>query len=114
LYLQIVTESGIVGAVLFGAAIFLLAQSSLEYLRSVKTTEERATVIAGLAAVSGALVMGLTDYIWYSHRAFLCFWLVVALTNASVRVGVAERDRINDSLKNSLYSAALELNSDAL
>ena len=114
LYLQIVTESGIVGAVSFGAAIFLLAQSSLEYLRSVKTTEERATVIAGLAAVSGALVMGLTDYIWYSHRAFLCFWLVVALTNASVRVGVAECDRINDSLKNSLYSAALELNSDAL
>ncbi len=109
LYLQIVTESGVVGLLAFFAVIIFFAQCCLEYLKTAKPSSEKNVVIAGVSAVSGTLLMGLTDYIWYSPRVFLCFWLVIAVAIAGVRIGTSESEMLKGDNNDSLYSADIEL-----
>ena len=40
----------------------------------------------------GALVIGLTDYIWYNYRVFVIFWMVMALTVSLARNNARERE----------------------
>lgn len=87
LYLQILVETGALGLVLFLGAMVVLAK---DCLKSVFARRQNCGIIAaGLSAVVGSLFMGLTDHIWYNSRVFMCFWLVVALTNFEMRKEIA-------------------------
>ena len=55
-----------------------------------KKTVLRLEAAAPACGIFAALLMGLTDYIWYNYRVFLIFWLVCGLSSANVRVGRRE------------------------
>ena len=114
LYLQIVAESGIPGLLIFAVIIVLFMQNCFEYLYRVKKAEGRAVTVAGMAAITGFLVMGLADYVWYNSRVHLAFWLIIALVNANIRVDFAEYNRINGNVKGDVYSANLEIDPESI
>ena len=114
LYLQIWGEMGLPGILVFLLVIFLFAQNCFEYIHLVRKKEESVIAVAGLTAIGSALIMGLTDYIWYNSRIFLMFWLVMGLVNAFIRVGRAERNRSQNYENNTEYSVNFDLNVDNL
>ena len=114
LYLQIVTETGIPGLLLFGVIIILFMQNCFEYLYRIKNPEGRTATVAGIAAITGFLVMGMADYVWYNSRVHLAFWLVMAMVNANIRISFAEHNRIHDNEKSNVYSANLEINPESI
>ena len=114
LYLQILSETGIAGLLTLIFVIILFTQNVFEYAYKMRNQGETVIAIAGLVAVISSLIMGLTDYIWYSPRLFLMFWLVVGLVNAYIRVGLAELGRFGGDNANSLYAVEVDLNVDNL
>lgn len=77
LYLQILTELGAVGLIIFAVSILAVFFRCFENIK--KSSEDKGVSAAVVMAVLGVLFMGLTDYVWYDRRIFLMFWLVVAL-----------------------------------
>ena len=75
LYLQILVEMGAIGLLSFAFLMLLFLKKCFALVR-----KKQGTVIAGLMAVLGSLVMGVADYIWYSSRVFFLFWAVVLFT----------------------------------
>ncbi len=114
LYLQLLTELGVPGLLLFLLIIFLFVQNCFEYLLRVKNQEERVLVIAGLAATAAMLVMGVTDHIFYSYRIFLAFWTTVALVCTAVKCGFDEQERAYHYENNTQYSSAIEISTESL
>ncbi len=114
IYLQLLTELGIPGLIVFFLIVFLFAQNCFEYLLRVKNQEERGFVIAGIAAVSAMLVMGITDHIWYNYRIFLAFWTVIALVNSAIKYGFSVFDRYSEYENNTEYASVLEIGTEEL
>ena len=114
LYLQIVTEMGIVGLLVFLAIVLLFAQNCFEYLFRLGRGYGRETVIAGISALCGVMIMGVTDYVWYNSRVFLAFWLVIALVNAHIRVAFEDAERLSERERNTEYAAAVEIDPNNL
>ena len=114
LYLQIVTEMGVVGLLIFGVIVFLFAQNCFEYLFRFDTGDGREIVIAGLAALCGIMIMGLTDHVWYNSRVFMAFWLVVALVNAHIRIAFDDAERLSRRERNTEYAADVEIDPNNL
>ncbi|MBE6611704.1 MAG: hypothetical protein E7632_04335 [Ruminococcaceae bacterium] len=85
LYLQILTEIGVVGLVVFLAVLFIYAQSCFSLHMTEKRREKlvSAAIFCGMLSV---LAQGMTDYIWYNYRVFLMFWLMLGLGAASRRI----------------------------
>lgn len=83
LYLQICVEIGIIGLVVFLAAMFMYVQGCF----TLQIKERRGTKLMSAAILCGilsVLAQGFTDYIWYNYRVFLMFWLLLGL-GVSVR-----------------------------
>ncbi len=114
LYLQILSELGIGGLLIFLSVVILFIQNCFEFIYKVRNLSDTATVVAGLSAVLALLIMGLTDHIWYSYRIFLMFWMVIGLVNAYIRVGLTELSRSTSYEENSVYSVNFDLNVDNL
>ena len=71
------------GAVGYYAASMLLAKTP----RVFKTTWKGMLAVAlGCAALCGAMVCGLADYLWNYPRVMCIFWFVFALTIAGIKV----------------------------
>ena len=64
-------------------------------------------IIAGLSTISGALIMGFTDNIWYNYRVFVIFWIVVALTVSLAKNNVRERE--STRIISNMTSADIEI-----
>ena len=94
LLLQILLCMGIIGLLVFFIAIFLSFQKSFEYIKKEKGSPTTVYVIATVASVASALIIGIFDYIWYNPRIFYLFWTIVAIGAAYVRVGDSERSRL--------------------
>ena len=114
LYLQILSETGVVGLAVFVIVIVLFVQNCFEYIYKMRNQGETLVVNAGLVAVVASLIMGLTDHIWYNYRVFLMFWMIIGLVNAYIRIGLAEFSRSNDYETNTVYSVNFDLNVDNL
>ena len=85
LYLQIMVEIGVVGLLVFLAAMFIYAQSCFT-LHASETRSEMLLSTAVFAGMLSVLAQGMTDYIWYNYRVFLMFWLMLGLGAAIRRV----------------------------
>ena len=114
LYLQIFSETGIVGLLVFVFVLILFVQNCFEFIYKTRNRGEKTVVIAGMTAIAASLVMGLTDHIWYSYRVFLMFWVVIGIVNAYIRIGLAELKRFDHYENNSFYSVDFDLNVDNL
>lgn len=114
LYLQIFSELGIAGILVFLCVTFMFVQKCLGHVQMLRTEQNSEFVVAGLMAVMSFMIMGLTDYTWYSYRAFLQFWLIVGLTCAAVHVGEYESRQKTVYKADTEYAVALDLNIDNL
>ena len=79
LYLVIMTETGIVGAISF-ILIILLYYKKLFCVIKNSDDKNLKLISSGLvAAMSGFLLQGMFDNVWYNYRVFLLFWIYIAL-----------------------------------
>ena len=107
--LQILLDIGIVGLIVFVLIMFMCSQKCFIEIKQIrKNSKSRTMIIAGLSTICGALVMGLTDNIWYNYRVFIMFWIVVALTMSLSKKNVRERESIR--IINNMTYADLEIN----
>ncbi len=92
LYLQILTETGIVGLLVFVLFVCLLLRSAFTFWshRSYDRTPMKFMSMAGTCGLIAVLVQGMTDHIWYNYRVFAMFWLCAGLLCAIHRSGYSE------------------------
>ena len=114
LYLQILSETGVVGLIVFLLIVILFMQNCFEYMYRMRKGTENGIVVAGLASVVAVLVMGLTDYVWYNYRVFLMFWIVIGIVNAYIRIGNEEKHRYAVYESSSRYAVNFDFNVDNL
>ena len=108
LLLQILVEIGIVGLALFVLITFMFSQKCfVEIKQNKRNSKSRTMIISGLSAISGALVMGLADNIWYNYRVFMTFWIIVAITVSLAKNNVKERKSTIEL--NNMTNANLEI-----
>ena len=96
LFLQIFISLGIMGVILLCVILFLSFQKFFEYTKKPENRDSKIYIIAVIASVLAAIIMGVFDYIWYNYRVFYVFWIVIAIGVAFVRVGNYEINRKSD------------------
>ncbi|HHW30933.1 MAG TPA: hypothetical protein GXX20_04555 [Clostridiaceae bacterium] len=80
LYLQIWLEAGILSIASFIWFLFRLFKNSVTRIfKHVGQSDAKNTLIAGVSALFGILVMGLADHVWFYNRLMLMFWVVVGI-----------------------------------
>lgn len=114
LYLQILSETGVVGLFLFFIIIVLFVQNCFEYIYRMRKETESGVVVAGLTAIIAVMIMGLTDYVWYNNRIFLMFWIVIAIVTAYIRIGKEEHRRSAAYELSSQYAVSFDMSVDNL
>ena len=78
LFLQVLTELGLVGFFLFLLVIYHFYKNSfIAFIRATQTTKYWA--MASMAAMTAFIVMGFTDYALFNYRLRLLFWVLVAI-----------------------------------
>lgn len=89
LFLQIVIDIGIFGLIIFAGIMCTFYKNLLVGLR--KSNDGFMTALgAGLCAgMTGYLIQGLTDNVWFNYRIVIFFWMIVALAGAFI--GIAKR-----------------------
>ena len=87
LFLQLVVEMGIVGLGAFLWLMWTFVRVGLKGLRATEDPYLKNLLIGLLSGMAGFLLQGLTDYVWYSPRLILTFWLMLGLMAAAVRQG---------------------------
>lgn len=112
LFLQIIISMGICGVVVFSIILLFFFQKNVEYLKSPSNNSSFVLASAGATSVVSFLIMGIFDYVWYNYRMFFLFWIVLALSIATIRVGKAEirKNQIIDRSSDRNYS--IEINID--
>ena len=79
-YLQIWAEMGLLGAASFlGSILWGVKRAARAVRRRSGGAAARAVTCAACAALCGALVCGLADYLWSYPRVMCMFWFVFAL-----------------------------------
>ena len=82
LYLQICLEMGILGLI---ALLWLAVKGFSNALTAVVDKDRISFVLSGVvAALAGHFFHGLFDYVWYSPRIVLAFWMYFGMMSALV------------------------------
>jgi len=79
LYLEICLELGVVGILSLLWMVFRAFSEALSNMKSDKSSYLAAGILAGIA---GHLFHGLFDYVWYSPRIVMAFWMYLGLMSA--------------------------------
>ena len=84
-YLQLLTECGWLAVIAFFAVLLLFCMCVLSYLRHGSDPNTKARMLAGFTGIVGVLVLG--NYVNFlgSASIFAMFWLIIALSCASMR-----------------------------
>lgn len=86
LYLQIWLEAGFAAIVSFIWLMFRIVRKSMIAIFSKKNENISNILMAAVAGLSGLLVMGFADHIWFFNRMLLMSWIVVALVFSSFKL----------------------------
>jgi O-antigen ligase len=78
-FLEVLTELGVVGLLLFVGVLFLVLRETVCFCRNEREGARRAVGVSLIATLTGGLVMGAFDSLWYHHGLYWLFWSVVAL-----------------------------------
>lgn len=92
IYLQMFVETGIFGFIGFLGFVFNNARCNL--ITFVKGIDKRARTIAiaVLSSISGLMLHGLVEYIFFENRIILMFWILMAIGMANFNL---EHNRLN-------------------
>ena len=91
-YLQVWIEAGLLGACGFVASMLWNIKRTARMARHSVDSAARTIACAAAAAMCGAMVCGLADYLWNYPRVMCIFWFVFAMALAGTKVCLAEKD----------------------
>ncbi len=94
LYLLVFAETGIIGIIVLVTVVLTLFNKLLHVIKYTQNKELKVIAAATGSAVTGFLVQGMFDNVWYNYRVFLLFWIFVAI-GASV-YNVYRKEKCDD------------------
>jgi len=86
IYLQVWAEMGILGLIGFVGAVLWGIKRAAHTVRHCADSAARTITCAACAALCGAMVCGLADYLWNYPRVMCIFWFVFALALGGVKL----------------------------
>ncbi len=98
LFLQIWLETGIIGILSFLAFLISMFKKSMKALWSPGDRQLKYIISAAIAALSGVLVIGLAEHVWFYPRVMLFFWVITGILLCSVRL-MRDDETVNSSVK---------------
>ncbi len=91
LYLQIITENGILGIISFVVIIFVYYKAVISTVIKTNNKMLKATSVGLAAGMFGYLVQGMFDNVWYNYRIVFMFYIITALTICAVNISKKEK-----------------------
>lgn len=85
-YLEVWLQTGIVGVVSFIGAMLWNIKQAARTVRRCQNSAARTITCAAAAALCGAMVCGLADYLWNYPRVMVIFWFVFAVALAGTKL----------------------------
>ncbi len=85
-YLQVWIEAGLLGIVSFLASMLWNIKRAAHAVRHCGDSAARTITCAAAAALCGAMVCGLADYLWNYPRVMCIFWFVFAAALSGVKL----------------------------
>lgn len=86
IYLQVWAETGLLGFLGFFSSMLWNIKNAARQVRRCPDSAARTITAAAAAALCGAMVAGLADYLWNYPRVMSVFWFVFALSLSGVKV----------------------------
>lgn len=86
LYLQIITENGIMGIITFAAVMVVYFKQCVSTVITCKDKFLKSIIIGLASGMLGYLVQGVFDNVWYNYRVFLLFFIILGITAVSIEV----------------------------
>lgn len=94
IYLQVWIEAGLLGILGFVSAMLWNIKRAAHTVRHCGSSEARTLTCGAAAALCGAMVCGLADYLWNYPRVMCIFWFVFAMALAGAKLCAADADRL--------------------
>lgn len=94
LYLLIISEMGILGVFSFVLTVFIYYKNMVKTFVYAKNKSLKVLSAAFLAGMTGYLIQGLFDNVWYNYRVYFLFWIFVAI--ATVIYFRSKEETVND------------------
>ncbi len=88
LYLQIIAENGIVGMIVFVTIIFMFYKNAISSLKGIKKGFLKTALLCLVSAMTGYLVQGLFDNVWYNYRIVMFFFMTLAITTQCAKIAL--------------------------
>jgi len=85
LYMQIVLEMGILGAVAFFSYMFAVTKKAAGSMR-IMSTELRCYTAAAISALAGIAFVCCAEYIWFYPRIMFAFWIIPGLMMSMIKI----------------------------
>lgn len=82
-FIQLWLETGILGILSFLAMLVRMLKNTFASMREERNAGLNNIMAASLAAVTGLLVIGFVDHVWFFKRILLLFWAVAAILFAA-------------------------------
>lgn len=86
LFLQIITENGILGLGVFMSIIIVYYKMCISGIVRAKDKLLKALITGLAAGMLGYLVQGMFDNVWYNYRVFLLFFIMLGLASSCVEI----------------------------
>lgn len=90
IYLQVLLEMGVAGALIFSLIIIVFIRAMLAHQGRSKDKFLAAIMIAACAGMAGYLLQGVVENIWYNYRVLLTFWVLLAVGMCALRIDEGE------------------------
>lgn len=82
-FIQLWLETGVLGILSFVAMLVRMLKNTLASMREKRNACLNNIMAASLASISGLLVIGFVDHVWFFKRILLLFWVVAAILYAA-------------------------------
>ena len=79
IFLEVLTELGIVGILLFVVILWRLLKCFFCFCRVTPQGEARAEGVSLFCALTGGMVMGMFDSLWYHSGLLWLFWILCGM-----------------------------------
>ncbi len=90
IYIQVLLEMGIAGALVFGLIIIAFIRAMLAHQGKAKDRFLSTIMIAACTGIAGYLLQGVVENVWYNYRVLLTFWVVIAIGMCALRIDEEE------------------------
>ncbi len=85
-YLEVWLQTGLLGILSFVSALLWGIKRAAHIVRHCAPSAARTITCAAAAAICGAMVCGLADYLWHYPRVMVIFWFVFAMALAGAKL----------------------------